>query len=189
MAESSSTRTRVLAVVVGVLAVVSVALAAFLVWPALNPANSGNTGGVSSETTWPRFVTESELRSFGASSEPVYWAGPQGGVQYELTITNTGTFYIRYLPEGAALGDPGKDFLTVATYPNVDGYDNLVQAGARDGATATLTQGGALIVTTAEAPKSTYFSFEGAGFQVEVFSPDEGKSLSLVEDGTVEILQ
>jgi hypothetical protein len=175
---------------VGVLGVVVLALAALFLWQALNPSDpSDATTEVTEDTTWPRFVSESELRALGAANGPVYWAGPQDGVEYELTVTDTGVFYIRYLPVGTELGDPSDSFLTVATYPNIDGYDNLVQAGAREGATATVTEGGALIVTTPEAPLSTYFGFEGLDFQVEVFSPNEGASFSLVEDGTVEILQ
>jgi hypothetical protein len=190
MARSSSTSSRVLGWVVGVLAAVGIAIGAFFGWQALNPTvETTPEVEATSDSSWPRFVTEDELRVFGAANGPVYWAGPQDGVQYELTITDTGVFYVRYLPAGAELGEPSDDFLTVATYPNIDGYDNLVQAGARDGATSTVTQGGALIVTTPEAPLSTYFSFEGLGFQVEVYAPGEGESFSLVEDGTVEILQ
>jgi hypothetical protein len=183
---SSSTRARVLGTLVAVFATIAVALAAFLLWPLLTGATNDSPAA---DSTWPRIVSEAELREFGAINGPVYWAGPEDNMQYELTITNTGTFYIRYLPEGTAVGDPGDNFLSVATYPNIDGYDNLVQAGARDGATAVLTEGGALIVATPEAPLSTYFSFEGSGFQVEVFSPDEGVSMELVKAGTVEILQ
>lgn len=187
---SSTNRTRVLVALVGVLALAVISLGALFLWQALNPsASSDASAEVAADTSWPRFVSESELRALGAANGPVYWAGPQEDTQYELTITDTGTFYIRYLPAGTELGDPSDNFLTVATYPNVDGYDNLVQAGAREGATATVTQGGALMVTTPEAPLSTYFSFEGLDFQVEVFSPNEGASFSLVEDGSVEILK
>ena len=183
------TRARVLGVLVAVLAIVAIALTAFFVWPALSPTNSSTAGPSATGVSWPALVTEGELRTFGAANGPVYWAGPKDGVEYELTITESGTFYVRYLTDGAAAGDTSNDFLSVATYPNIDGYDNLVQAGAQDDAVSTLTDGGALIVTTSAAPLSTYFSFEGVGFQVEVYSPDSGGSLALVEDGTVEILK
>ncbi len=187
---SSGNRTRVLVALVAVLAIAVVSLGALFLWQALNPSESNDASAeLTDDTTWPRFVTESELRALGVTNEPVYWAGPQDDVQYELTLTETGVFYIRYLPAGTELGDPSDSFLTVATYPNIDGYDNLVQAGAREGATASVTEGGALIVTTPEAPLSTYFGFEGLDFQVEVFSPNEGTSFSLVESGTVEILR
>lgn len=190
MARSTSTRSRVIGVVIGALVVAALGAGGFFAWQALNPTSPGTPDvEQTAAVSWPRIVTEEELRVFGAANGPVYWAGPQDGVQYELTITDTGVFYVRYLPAGAELGEPSDDFLTVATYPNIDGYDNLVQAGQREGATSTLTQGGALIVTAPEAPLSTYFSFEGLGFQVEVYAPGEGESFSLVEDGTVEILK
>ena len=190
MARYSPSRPRVLGVVIGALAAAALIVGGYFVWQALYPTvPSALEPAATADTSWPRFVSEEQLRAFGAANGPVYWAGPQEGVQYELTITDTGVFYVRYLPAGTELGAPSDDFLTVATYPNIDGYDNLVQAGARDGATSTVTQGGALIVTTPEAPLSTYFSFEGLGFQVEVYAPGEGESFSLVEDGTVEVLQ
>lgn len=190
MARSSSTRSRVIGIIIATLVVAGLGVGGFFAWQALNPTTSSTPEvEATASASWPRIVSESELRVFGAANGPVYWAGPRDGVQYELTITDTGVFYVRYLPAGAELGEPSDDFLTVATYPNIDGYDNLVQAGVREGATSTVTQGGALIVTAPEAPLSTYFSFEGLGFQVEVYAPGEGESFSLVEDGTVEILQ
>jgi len=177
--------TPILGALVAVLAVAAIVLGTFL----LTPRDLPTLAVPAVETSWPRIVTEDELRSFGALNGPVYWAGPQDDVEYELTITDSGTFYVRYLTGGAAAGDTTDRFLSVATYPNIDGYDNLVQAGAEDGATSTLTDGGALIVSTTLAPLSTYFSFEGLGFQVEVYSPKTGESLSLVEAGTVEVLK
>jgi len=177
--------TPILVALVAVLAVATIVFGTFLLTPRDLPTLPLSVA----DTSWPRIVTEDELRSFGALNGPVYWAGPRDNVEYELTITDSGTFYVRYLTDGAAVGDTTDRFLSVATYPNIDGYDNLVQAGAQDGATSTLTDGGALIVTTTGAPMSTYFSFEGVGFQVEVYSPDAGESRSIVEDGSAELLK
>lgn len=190
MPESLLSRARTIAGVLSVCVALSLGLSGCIASDgAANPDSGDTSTDVAAELTWPRFVTESELRALGAANGPVYWAGPQDEVQYELTVSDTGTFYVRYLPEGTELGDPADNFLTVATYPNVNGYDNLVLAGARDGAQTFETVGGALIVTTPEAPRSTYFGFEGLGFQVEVFAPEDGRSLTLVQDGTVEILK
>lgn len=187
MAQPNPIRTRVLVVLVALLSIAAVVLALFLLLP--RGASVDSSGDAATNTAWPQIVTEAELRTFGAANGPVYWAGPKDGVEYELTITDSGTFYVRYLTDGAVAGDKNNDFLSVATYPNIDGYNNLVQAGAQDGTTSSLTSGGALVVTTASAPLSTYFSFEGVGFQVEVYSPNKGDSLALVEAGTVEILK
>ena len=85
-------------------ALVAIALAAFFVgWLVMNRGGDEVTatpgGGASA-------ASESELRSFAeSSSHPVYWAGAKDGQTYELTRTNDGRVYVRYLPEGR----PGRD--------------------------------------------------------------------------------
>ena len=37
-------------------------------------------------------------------------------------MTTSGRVYVRYLPRGAAAGDPRAGFLTVGTYPGVDAF-------------------------------------------------------------------
>ncbi len=92
-------------------ALVAIGLAAFFVgWLVMNrgddaPSAPGNGASAASE---------SELRSFAESaSSPVYWAGPKEGFTYELTRTTDGRVYVRYLPEGTAVGDPRSRYLTV----------------------------------------------------------------------------
>jgi hypothetical protein len=137
----------------------------------------------------PRIVSEKELRAFGVKNGPIYWAGTQSNMQYELTQTANGSVFIRYLPAGASAGDVQRNFLSVATYPIVDGYAQLVQASTAKNATADETQSGALVVTYSSASNSTYFSFPASNFQVEVFSPAAGESKKLVDAGTIEVLK
>ena len=76
----------------------------------------------------PVLVSADQLTSESKSlGRPIYWAGPRSNWSYELTVTNSGRVYVRYLPRGAAAGDSRSSFLTVGTYPGVDAYPNLKQ--------------------------------------------------------------
>ncbi|MET0741429.1 MAG: hypothetical protein ABWZ26_07755 [Candidatus Nanopelagicales bacterium] len=137
----------------------------------------------------PTIVTEEDLREFGRTYPPVYWAGPRDDVQYELTATRTGDFYVRYLPEDAEVGDDTSEYLTVATYSVVDGYQLLADSATTAGATGVEAESGALVVTHANDDKRAYFAFEGSDFQVEVFDPVAGVAAGLVADGSLVLLQ
>jgi hypothetical protein len=186
---TAARRIPVVSIVAIVLAIVALIASGFALWPRASATDATPTPSASTGAADPRIVSESELRAFGADNSPVYWAGPDDGVEYELTRSADGTVFIRYLTGGAAAGDESDAFLSIATYPQVDGYTNLLQAAQIDGATSTVGSGGALIVTNPDVPNSAYFSFEGAQFQVEVYSPDAGAALSLVSDGTIEVLK
>ena len=68
-------------------------------------------------------VTPSELRQLSASlGQPIYWAGPAPSVTYEVSQNADGSIYVRYLPEGTAVGDP-EEHRTIATYPLADAHD------------------------------------------------------------------
>ncbi len=137
----------------------------------------------------PTVVTEEDLREFGRDYPPIYWAGPRDDTQYELTATQAGNFFVRYLPEDAEVGDDSSEYLTVATYAVVNGYQLLADSATTEGATAVTAQSGALVVTNADDEQRAYFAFEGSDFQVEVFDPAPGVAAGLVADGSVVLLQ
>lgn len=134
----------------------------------------------------PTLVTEAELRQFGRAYGPLYWAGPRDDALYELTVTAEGAYFVRYLPEGVDVGDDAAQYLSVATYPVVQGYDLLEARGKEDGAQAVGSESGALVLSFDSDDSRAYFAFPERDFQVEVFAPDDGKALELVSDGTVE---
>lgn len=134
----------------------------------------------------PVAMTAAELQAFaGSHAGPEYWAGPQDDVTYEVTTHPDGTVYIRYLTGGAEIGSDSSDYLTVATYPQSGAYDLMQEVGAEDGTTTQTTDSGALVLHHDENPTSSYFSFPGADFQVEVYSPETGRAEEMVLDGTV----
>ena len=151
--------------------------------------SSTSAGAPSIKSGVPTVVSETQLRAFGrAQAVPVYWAGPQANRRYELTRTANGRIYIRYLTPNAQTGSSRALFLTVGTYPGTNAYGALQTVGRRSGSFKVRTQSGALVVWATANPRSVYFSFPAANFQVEVYDPQKGHARSLVLDGRVERL-
>jgi hypothetical protein len=116
---------------------------------------------------------------------PVYWAGPIAGTSYELTTTNDGRIYVRYLPDGVQVGDPRPIFTTIGTYPEANAYRALKRTSRRSGARAVDTTRGALVVTNPKTSASVYFAFKNSPYLVEVFNPSAGKALQLTLSGQI----
>jgi hypothetical protein len=134
----------------------------------------------------PTIVTVHELEDYSAEHYPVYWAGNVPDTKIELTATARHGIFVRYLPKSAKAGDSRK-YLTVATYSALDGYAALNSAKQKV-AVVSHGQNGAVIVVFKERPLSTYFSFQNAAFQVEVFAPEVGRSKSLTDDGSIALV-
>jgi hypothetical protein len=133
-----------------------------------------------------RTVSLAELRRLPAFvGHPVYWAGPHTGQRYELTRTEDGNVYIRYLPDGVQAGDRRADFLTVATYPRADALAATRGAGQQSGGVRLSLPGGGVAVFSRDRPTNVYLAYPRVPFQVEVFDPSAGTARELVETGRV----
>lgn len=140
-------------------------------------------------TDRPVGVSEQTLREFAAIHDgPVYWAGPRADTVYELTVTEPGDVFIRYLPLGVAPGNQQPDFLTVATYTRPDAYQALQEVALGDRFVSEETASGALVVYAADSPTSAHFSFPDTDIQVEVYDPQPNRAVSLVLDGSITLL-
>ena len=154
-------------------------------------SNDGdNTEAADLRVGEPTIVSEKDLRAFGRDQAvPVYWAGPRGQSAYELTRTDDGRVFIRYLPKGAAPGDPRPRFLTVASYAQPNAYRFLRAQSRRDGWSGQRTGSGALVAFADRRPTSVYFAFADADLQVEVYDPDSGVARTLVLEGEIRRLE
>lgn len=127
-----------------------------------------------------------DLRGLAADADgPVYWAGTGPGTRFELTETERGKVFVRYLPEGVPVADRRPDFLTVGTYPYPGAYEATDESSRDDGMVRALAPGGGLAVWSEERPSSVYLAHPGADVLVEVFSPDGDEAQELVLDGDV----
>jgi hypothetical protein len=181
-------------------AVVALALAvAFVVWLLVrgndNPSSTAKTSPAtattpSKTTPAPRETVKAasarSLRALaGASGHPIYWAGPQAGVRYELTQVTDGRIYIRYLPKGVPIGDRRAAYLIVATYPVPNAYKAVRTAAKESGAVTFRTKRGGLAVYNQSAATNVYFAFPGSKYQVEVFDPKPSQARKLVRSGVI----
>src|SRR5438128_4433960 len=178
-------------------AVVALALAiAFVVW--LVVRGNDNSASTSKATTPTRGKTTPKTRETikaaspqtlrvlaRASGHPIYWAGTQPNVKYELTQVTDGRIYIRYLPKGVPIGDRRAAYLIVATYPVQDAYKAVRTAAKESGAVTFHTARGGLAVYNQSAATNVYFAYPGSKFQVEVFDPNPGRARQLVRTGAV----
>lgn len=166
---------------VAAIALIVGGLAGFLLWGI--PSSTTARQDALPDIDKPTIVTEAQLKKLSAYLGPIYWAGADTDSRYEFTLAAGGAVYVRYLPSSAQTGTKN-EYLTVATYRSSGGP--VEDFSTVDGAIKATS--GALILQKPEAPKSAYFSFPGANFQVEVFSPKTGEALDLVESGTVTLV-
>jgi hypothetical protein len=119
----------------------------------------------------------------------LYWAGTQRGFTYELTETNKGNIFLRYLPAGVELNDPRPDFLTVGTYPRQGAYAILQKFSKQPGSVSRQLDGGGIAAYSRDRPNSVYVAYSGSDLQIEVYDPSPSGALRLVTSGRIKPIQ
>ena len=158
-------------------AVVTVAIVALVALSGGDEEES--TPGSTQTVNAPEPVTAAELASLSQSlGRPVYWAGPQGAKQYELTRQGEDRILIRYPAAGGA--DPSQGTLTVATYKLDDAQAAVRRAGRAETAKLHELPRGGIAVSDSARPTNVYLAYPEEPYQVEVFDPKPGRALRLV---------
>jgi hypothetical protein len=162
---------------------VAVVFAATLVgWLLLNHGKGESTDVAAGSA----LVSAAQLaRAAHALDRPIYWAGPRDDSSYELTVTESGRVYVRYLPRGAAAGDRRADFLTVGTYPGAHAYENLKKVSTGPAVHSNFLAGGGLLVAPKRLPKSVYLAYPNGQYQVEVYASSAGEARRLALNGLI----
>lgn len=147
---------------------------------------SSGTSASAGSPTGAVTATPAGLRATAkALGHPIYWAGAQANMTYELTVTKSGQVYVRYLPAGVKAGDARPKFLTVGTYPKANAYSVL--SAARKITTARVQTYGndTIAVSYANRPTSVYVAHRGVASMIEVFSPKALGAETLVRAGLI----
>ena len=136
--------------------------------------------------TGPVLVSAAQLATEAKSlGRPIYWAGPRSKWSYELTVTDSGRVFVRYLPRGAAAGDSRSGFLTVGTYPAADAYPNLKKVSTGYGVHSNLLPNDGLLVAPTRLPKNVYLAYPNDGYQVEVYDETTGAARRMALNGLI----
>jgi hypothetical protein len=162
-------------------AVIAVALAAGVVaWLVLRDRGSSTKPAQPASAS---AASVQQLQSLAASvGHPIFWLGSKSGYTYEVTNTQSGKIYVRYLPPGVEVG-ANVPYLTVATYPFPGAFAAVQkQAKVQGAVTVKLAQGG-LAVLDLGYPKSVHAGYPGVDFQVEVFDPTPSAAMQTVAAG------
>ena len=168
----------------GVGAVIALAVVAGVIaWVVSGRDDNSSTAGPVASTIKPVALNTSGLATLaGTVGQPIYWAGPRTGYLYELSRTDNGNVYIRYLPPGVKAGAKGAKYLIVATYPFSDALAALEKV---EGGRGIQVPGGGLALVDEKYPKSVHLAFPNVNFQVEVFDPSPKRALAVATSGQV----
>lgn len=147
--------------------------------------DSSSAGEAESEAV---ALSEAELLAQASGlGGPAWWVGPREDTEsYELTTTEDGRIYIRYLTGDAEAGDESAEFVSVGTYPLADAKAALQRSATESGGTVEREQGFDLLVGEND---NAYVVFDDEpGVQVEIYSPEPGEAEQLARDGELQPL-
>jgi hypothetical protein len=152
------------------------------VWFGINHSNKSKS---SSGATAIRLSAGGLTTIAGSLNRPVYWAGTQTGVGYELTAAPDGRMYVRYLPKGVAVGSR-TPYLTVGTYPLSNAFTATSAAAHKKGSVIVPSSAGAIAFYYRAHPTSVFVAYPSSDYQVEVYSPTAAQAKSLVTSGRID---
>jgi hypothetical protein len=127
-----------------------------------------------------------ELKALAVKlGHPIYWAGTQPAVKYEVTTTKDGSVYIRYLPQGARIGDRRPNYLTIGTYPQKGALAILKATAAKNHVETLRLDNGGLSFVDKKHPTSVYIAYPGVDLQIEVYDPAASRARQVVTSGQI----
>jgi hypothetical protein len=131
-------------------------------------------------------ATVKQLKARAISlGHPIYWAGTSPAITYELTETNNGSVYVRYLPHGVPVGSPLPDYRTIGTYPQKGALAVLKATAAKNHVPTIKLADGGLAFVDKKRPTSVYVAYPNVDLQIEVFDPAAGRARQLVTSGQI----
>jgi hypothetical protein len=148
--------------------------------PAPEPAST-------SAQTEARIISEEELADIALTAgHPVYWAGSIPNTELEITESADGDILVRYLEDGAGIGEGTAEFLAVGSYPMPDAEKTMDEYAEQPGAVIRHAPDGRELVANEETETNVFFGSPDSSVQVEVYDPSSQRAMSLARSGQVE---
>jgi hypothetical protein len=122
----------------------------------------------------------------GDQSGRIEEPGAESKKKYELTQTNDGRIFVRYLPQDIEIGSKEARFTIVGTYPVKDAYDVLKKLAKRSGELSFTAPRHGLAVFDTSRPTNVYLAYPDSNLQIEVFDPSPDRARQLIMTGKVE---
>ena len=169
-------------------AVVAVVIAAaVVVWLVVRDDSGSSSAETPSLAAIPAVAASPErLRDVSVEAgRPIYWLGPAKDRTYELTRTANDRIYVRYMPNGVAVGTTQAKYPLVGTYPVENAYDVLKQLAKRSGETSFIAPKCGFAVYSTERPTNIYLAYPGSDVQIEVYDPSAERARGVVASGQV----
>ena len=170
-------------------AIIALAVAAgVVVWLVVQNNGGSSTPRAQAHGNQPVAASRHRLRVLAASlGHPIFWLGPEPGYTYELTQTQNGKIYIRYLPHGVRVGS-AKPYLTVATYPFPGAFPAIQRLTQARGAVSVRLPLGGLALLDAAYPDSDHVAYPGVNYQIAVYDPTAAAAMQKVAAGHIAVL-
>lgn len=166
----------------GVLIAVLFAIA-IVVWMV---TSGGDDNSTSNEARAPEAAQPTAIAELAESrGDPVYWAGEQGDITLELSETEGGRVYVRYLTGDAQPGDARAEFLTVGTYEFAQPIPALERLANQFRGVKRKAPNGGIVYFTRDKPTNVYLAYPGEDVQIEVYHPDPKVAKDLVTSGQI----
>jgi hypothetical protein len=147
----------------------------------------GKDGEAAPVQEGPRVVDATEVEDLEATlGHPVYWAGPSGRDDLELTVEADGSVYLRYLPRETKPGNPRQEFLTVGTYPVADAQAALQRTAEANGTQLMRLDDGSIVLPNPASAGSVYLAHPDSDLEIEVYDPKSGQALQLIRAKAIE---
>lgn len=159
-------------------------LAASIVLAAISLLGGEDEGEI--EVGRPAEVSVQELRAFADTADhAIYWAGTTPGFKLELTETEDGNDYVRYLPQDVAIGDGRPTYTTIGSYPADDAYGVATRSARENKLEQLDVPGGGIAVVRDAKPRTVYLAYPGSNVLVEIYASDAGQARDLATSGKV----
>jgi hypothetical protein len=169
---------------------VAVALAIGLVVWLVAIRGGSSSKAKSSATIAPTAASPDRLRSLAKDvNHPIYWIGPAANTTYELTKTESGRIYVRYLTNGVAIGSKNPSYTFIGTYPFPDAYKALQGLAKKSADESFSAPADGLAVYAKSVPTNIYLAYPGSNVQIEVYDPSPSHARSLIREGRVAPVQ